>query len=232
MVYIVIPTYKEKDNIGALIEKICEQDIEDLHILVVDDNSPDGTAEIVESLISKYPVEIIKRPEKLGLGSAYVAGFKYALSHNADMLMEMDADFSHFPNKIPNLIDGVKNGADMCLGSRRVKGGGVIGWSFKRKFMSRAAQDFSRLFLGLKTKDVTGGFRCYHKRVFDVIDLNNIKSNGYSFQEEMIYLLERNNFKIKEIPITFVDRQKGVSKLGFGEVFYFLVNMLRLKFKK
>lgn len=232
MVYIVIPTYNEKENISPLIEKICEQDIEDLHILVVDDNSPDGTAEIVESLIDKYPIEIIKRPGKLGLGSAYVAGFKYALSHGADMVMEMDADFSHYPGKIPSLIQGVKDGADMCLGSRRVDGGGVIGWNLKRKFMSRTAQDFSRIFLGLKTKDVTGGFRCYHKRVFEKIDLDKIKSNGYSFQEEMVYLLEKNGFKIKEVPITFVDRQKGISKLGMSEVFYFIVNMMILKFKK
>lgn len=231
MIYVIIPTYNEKDNIQELIKEVSKQPIENLRILVVDDNSPDGTAEIVEEMKENYPVELIKRPCRLGLGSAYVIGFKYALSKGAKMLMEMDADFSHHPYKIPELIEEVKKGADMCLGSRRVEGGGVIGWGFRRKFMSKMAMDFSRWFLGLKTRDVTSGFRCYHKRVFEKIDLKKIKSNGYAFQEEMIYLLEKNNFKIKEIPINFVDRQKGHSKLSRREVLSFFVNIVRLKFE-
>jgi dolichol-phosphate mannosyltransferase len=231
MVYVVIPTYNERKNITALIKKICKLHIEDLRILVVDDNSPDGTAEAVEEL-KKDCVEIIKRPRKMGLGSAYVDGFKYALSKGANMIIEMDADFSHQPYKIPELITCVNSGNDMCLGSRRIKGGTVIGWNIVRKIMSGLAMEFSRFLLGLKTKDVTGGFRCFHSRVFQKINLDDIRSQGYAFQEEMIYLLERNNFKIKEIPITFVDRQRGHSKLGIKEIINFFVNICKLRFKK
>ncbi|MCD4704681.1 polyprenol monophosphomannose synthase [bacterium] len=230
MIYIVIPTYNERENIENLIKKIFKQNIEDLKILVVDDNSPDKTYEIIEEMKKFYPVEIIVRKKKLGLGSAYIKGFKYALSQGAEMIMEMDADFSHHPYKVPELIQAVKDGYDASLGSRWVKGGGVIGWNMRRKFSSKAAMYFSQAILRLKTKDVTSGFRCYHRRVFDKIDLDKIKSNGYAFQEEMVYLLEKNGFKIKEIPITFVDRQKGKSKLGFRQIVMFFVNILRLKF--
>ncbi len=231
MVYIVIPTYNERGNITALIKKIAKLQIDSLNILIVDDNSPDGTAEAVEEMNLDI-VEIMKRPKKMGLGSAYVAGFKYALSQGADIICEMDADFSHQPHKIPELISCINSGQDMCLGSRRIKGGTIIGWNFTRKAMSALAMEFSRWFLGLKTKDVTGGFRCYHRRVFEKIKLDDIKSNGYSFQEEIIYLLEKNNFKIKEIPITFVDRQRGNSKLDLKEVISFFINILKLKFRK
>jgi dolichol-phosphate mannosyltransferase len=230
MIYIVIPTYNERNNVVALIRKILSLHIEDLNILIVDDNSPDGTAEAVEEMKIDL-VEVMKRPKKLGLGSAYVAGFKHALSKGANLILEMDADFSHQPYKIPELIDCVKSGNDMCLGSRRIKGGGIIGWNLIRKIMSASAMEFSRWLLKLKTKDVTGGFRCFHKRVFEKINLDDIRSNGYAFQEEMVYLLEKNNFKIKEIPITFVDRQRGKSKLGLKEVIAFFVSILKLKFK-
>ena len=231
MIYIVIPTYNERKNVPALIKKIFNLDIDDLRILIVDDNSPDGTAEAVEAL-KIDSVEIMKRPKKLGLGSAYVAGFKHALSKGANMIIEMDADFSHQPYKIPELITCVNSGNDVCLGSRRVKGGAIIGWNFVRKAMSALAMEFSRWLLKLKTKDVTGGFRCYHSRVFQKINLDDVKSNGYAFQEEMVYLLERNNFKIKEIPITFVDRQRGNSKLGMKEVISFFINICKLRFRK
>ena len=231
MIYVVIPTYNERKNIVALIRKILDLNINNLKILIVDDNSPDGTADAIEEMKVEC-VEVMKRPGKMGLGSAYVDGFKYVLSKGADMIIEMDADFSHQPYKIPELISCVKGGNDMCLGSRKVKGGAIIGWNWIRKFMSNSAMEFSRWFLGLKTKDVTGGFRCFHKRVFNKIDLNRIKSNGYAFQEEMIYLLEKNNFKIKEIPITFVDRQRGSSKLGYKEIISFFINICRLKLRK
>lgn len=230
MVYIVIPTYNERNNIIALIKKIRNLQISNLNILVVDDNSPDGTADAVEEMRLDN-VEVMRRPRKLGLGSAYIDGFKYVLSQGANLILEMDADFSHQPYKIPELIDCVRSGNDMCLGSRRIKGGTIIGWNLIRKIMSTSAMEFSRWLLGLKTKDVTGGFRCFHKRVFKKIDLDRIKSNGYAFQEEMVYLLEKNNFKIKEIPITFVDRQKGNSKLGIKEIIGFFVSICRLRFK-
>ena len=231
MIYVVIPTYNERKNIVALVRKILDLNINNLKILIVDDNSPDDTAEVVERTYLDQ-VEIIKRSKKMGLGSAYVEGFKRALDQGADMIVEMDADFSHQPYKIPELIACVNSGNDVCLGSRRVEGGAVIGWNLTRKIMSNLAMEFSRILLGLKTKDVTGGFRCFHKRVFDKIDLNSIKSNGYAFQEEMIYLLEKNNFKIKEIPITFVDRQRGSSKLGYKEIISFFINICRLKLRK
>jgi len=231
MIYVVIPTYNERKNIVALVRKILDLNINNLKILIVDDNSPDDTAEVVERTYLDQ-VEIIKRSKKMGLGSAYVEGFKRALDQGADMIVEMDADFSHQPYKIPELIACVNSGNDVCLGSRRVEGGAVIGWNLTRKIMSNLAMEFSRILLGLKTKDVTGGFRCFHKRVFDKIDLNSIKSNGYAFQEEMIYLLEKNNFKIKEIPITFVDRQRGSSKLGYKEIINFFINICRLKLRK
>jgi len=231
MVYVVIPTYNERKNIPALIKKICKLHIEGLKILVVDDNSPDGTAEAVEEMGVEC-VEILRRPRKMGIGSAYIDGFKYALSKGANMIIEMDADFSHQPYKIPELITCVNSGNDVCLGSRRIKGGTIIGWNIMRKVMSGLAMEFSRWLLKLKTKDVTGGFRCYHRRIFDKINLDNVKSQGYAFQEEMIYLLERNNFKIKEIPITFVDRQRGNSKLGTKEIINFFITICKLRFKK
>jgi len=231
MIYVVIPTYNERKNIIALAKKILDLNIPNLKILVIDDNSPDNTAEALEKA-NLEGVEVVKRPKKMGLGSAYIDGFKKVLAQGADMLIEMDADFSHQPHKIPELIACVNSGNDVCLGSRRVKGGATIGWNFIRKMMSALAMEFSRLLLNLKTKDVTGGFRCYHARVFNKINLDNIKSNGYAFQEEMVYLLEKNNFKIKEIPITFVDRQRGSSKLGFKEIINFFINICRLKLKK
>lgn len=232
MIYVVIPTYNEKENIKDLVQKICDLNIEELRILVVDDNSPDGTCDVLAELQNCLPIEFIKRPFKMGLGSAYIQGFKYALSKGADIIIEMDADFSHNPNKIPELIENIKNGYDLCIGSRLVGDGSVIGWNIKRKVFSRGAQIFSRLVLGLKTKDVTGGFRCYHKRIFEKVNLDKIKSTGYSFQEEILYYIEKNNFKIKEIPINFVDREKGKSKLHFREIVDLLKNVIRLRFIK
>jgi dolichol-phosphate mannosyltransferase len=206
--------------------------IENLKILVIDDNSPDGTYEALLEIKDDFPLEIIKRPGKMGLGSAYIEGFKYALSQGAEMIVEMDADFSHNPNKIPELVQCIKDGNDLCIGSRCVEGGCTIGWNAKRKIFSRSAQMFSRLMLGLKTKDVTGGFRCYHKKIFDKVDLNKIKSTGYSFQEEILYYIEKAGFKIKEIPISFIDRKRGKSKLHFKEITDLLKNVIRLRFKR
>ncbi len=232
MIYVVIPTYNEKENIGDLVKKICNLNIQDLRILVIDDNSPDGTSEVIETIKDCLPVEILKRPGKMGLGSAYIQGFKYALSKGVEIIIEMDADFSHNPNKIPELISGIREGYDLCIGSRLVEDGSVIGWNMKRKVFSRSAQIFSRMVLGLKTKDVTGGFRCYHSRIFEKVDLDKIKSTGYSFQEEILYYIERNKFKIKEIPINFIDRAKGKSKLHFKEIIDLLKNVIRLRFTR
>jgi len=230
-IYIVIPTYNEKENIEKMLREIFTLNISNLHILIVDDNSPDGTAQIVQSLMAKYPnLHMLQRSGKLGLGSAYIAGFKYALSHEADLIFEMDADFSHNPKYIPEFIKQIEKGFDVVIGSRRVKDGKIIGWNWWRKFISASAMAFARIILNLKTKDVTAGYRCYTKNVLNKINLDKIKSNGYAFQEEMIYLCEKNNFKIKEIPITFIDRKFGKSKLDKKDIIEFFKTIIRLKF--
>jgi len=230
MKYIIIPTYNEKENIENLVRAIFSLNVPDLKVLIVDDNSPDGTSDIVERLKAIYPVELMKRAGKLGLGSAYIQGFKYAISKGAKIVMEMDADFSHNPNDVPRLLKEVEDGFDMSIGSRKIKGGGVVGWNFKRKFMSDMAMMASRLILNLKTKDVTAGFRCYNTRVFEKIDLDKIKCNGYAFQEELLYFVEKNGFRVKEVPVIFIDRKLGKSKLGIKDVLGFFVTMFRLRF--
>lgn len=233
-IFIIIPTYNEKDNIKKLICQIFDSNIPDLNILIIDDNSPDGTGEIIKDLIKKHQnrLHLIQRNGKLGMGSAYIAGFKYALSENADLIFEMDADFSHDPKYIPDFIKQTNFGFDVVLGSRRIKNGGVIGWNWTRKLMSAGAMSFSRIILKLKTKDVTTGYRCYKKEVLLKVDLDKIKSNGYAFQEEMIYLCEKKEFKIKEIPIIFKDRKLGKSKLGHKDIVEFFKTVIKLKFSK
>jgi dolichol-phosphate mannosyltransferase len=229
---IVIPTYNERENIEALLRSIFDLGIKNLGVIVVDDGSPDETGEVVKNLMNKYPVELIERTNKLGLGSAYVAGFQKALTGGADLILEMDADFSHQPKYLSGLIEAIEgNGFDVAIGSRRVEGGGVKGWNFFRNIESRLAMGFARMVLDLKTKDVTAGFRCYRSEVLKSLDLNRIRSNGYAFQEEMIYWCEKKGFKIKELPIDFIDRQKGKSKLGFRDIVEFFWTVVRLRFK-
>jgi dolichol-phosphate mannosyltransferase len=175
---------------------------------------------------------LIKRARKLGIGSAYIAGFKKALALGADLIMEMDADFSHDPKDIPRLIEQCKNGFHLTIGSRKIAGGQIIGWGFWRKFMSDGAMIASRVLLGLRTKDVTAGFRCYKKEVLKKIQLDNIKSNGYAFQEEMLYLTQKNGFQIKEVPVIFNDRTKGKSKLSKKDIVEFFITIFRLKFRQ
>jgi len=234
MLWIILPTYNEKENIVDLIDKIFSLSLPDLHILVIDDNSPDGTAKAIISLINKYPVELISRPGKMGLGSAYILGFQKALAQGAKYIMEMDADFSHNPQDIPRLLAAVHAGADLAIGSRRVAGGGIVGWNWWRRFMSRGATEFSRVLLGLKTKDVTAGFRCYNADFLKTLPLAEVKSNGYSFQEELVFLVEKIGGQIKEVPVIFVDRTKGKSKLSYKEIikFFWIIFLLRQKYAK
>ncbi len=233
MIYIIIPTYNEKENLPFLVASISQTMANyDYHVLVVDDNSPDGTGQVAEELKKNYPVEVLHRSGKLGLGSAYLAGFKIALQKGADLIFEMDADFSHNPKDLPRLISAINDGVDLAIGSRRVKGGKIIGWNWWRHFCSGAAMFFSRLILGLKTKDVTAGFRCYRRQVLEKINLDEIKSNGYAFQEETLYRVEKMGFRVVEIPVTFLDRQKGQSKLGTGDIWEFFRVMLKLRFGK
>lgn len=259
---IVIPTYNEKQNITRLIPQICGLPVSDLNILVVDDNSPDGTADIVESLRNNVAlsevegsqsnqnklhnrINLIKRPSKLGLGSAYIAGFQWAMDNRADLIFEMDADGSHDPQDIPRLIEaintppaplllkeGIKGGYDVVIGSRRIKGGQITGWNLYRHLASWGAMAATRLILGLKTHDVTAGFRCYRSQVLKELDIKSIKTNGYAFQEEMVWRCEKKGFQIKEIPITFKDRELGDSKLNYKDITEFFITLIRLKFSQ
>ncbi len=231
--YIIIPTYNEKDNLPRLIKKIFSLRLADLKVMVVDDNSPDGTGQIADELSRNYPVKVIHRKGKLGLGTAYLAGFKAAIELGAEIVLEMDADFSHDPQDIPRLIKPIEQADyDVVIGSRRVSGGNVKGWSWWRNLQSQAAMLFARLILNLKTKDITAGFRAYRVSKLKQINLKQVAAGGYAFQEEIIYLCEKNNFKIKEIPVTFIDRQQGKSKLGLKDIGEFFITIFRLKFKK
>lgn len=227
---IVIPTYNEAENIAKLIKQIFALNIPGLEILIIDDNSPDGTADIVNKLqVTSDKLHLTKRTEKLGLGSAYITGFKNALRMGADFIFEMDADFSHDPNDIPRMLEAIKN-ADLVIGSRKIPGGRIVGWNWWRKFMSSSAMWLSRRLLGLKTFDVTAGFRCFCRQVLERIDLNKITSNGYAFQEELLYRTQLAGFKIKEIPVTFIDRQFGKSKLNKKDVWEFFITLVKLKY--
>jgi len=227
---IIVPTYNEKENLPVLVKKIFDLKIPDLSLLIIDDASPDGTGQIAEELAKKYPLKVIHRQGKLGLGSAYRLGFKKALEQGADLIFEMDADLSHNPYDIPRFIAGTDE-ADIVLGSRRIKGGKIAGWNLWRKFCSWGGAETSRLALGLKVKDPTTGFRCYKKEILEKIPFEKIKSNGYAWQEEILFLAEMYGAKIKEIPITFIDRKKGKSKFSLREVAEFFVTLIKLKFK-
>lgn len=231
-IFICIPTYNEAENIEKLVKKIFALKIDGLKIIIIDDNSPDKTGKIADELSQDYPIKVIHRKKKLGLGSAYISGFQYALKKNANLTFEMDADFSHNPKDIPRLIQEIKNGYDVVLGSRKIENGEIKNWNLWRHFCSNGAMWFSKFFLKIKTLDVTSGFRCYRVNVLKKINLDKIKSNGYAFQEEMIYLCEKKGFKIKEIPIIFIDRQLGKSKLSYKDIAEFFVKIIALKFRK
>jgi len=230
LIYIIIPTYNEAENLPKLLEKIFLLPL-NIEVLVVDDNSPDGTGKIADDLSKKYKLEVLHRPGKMGLGSAYVTGFKKALVRGAEFIMEIDADLSHNPNDIPRLVQALERGADLAIGSRRVAGGKIVGWDWWRKFMSWGAMTFARLFLGLKTKDVTAGFRCYRRQILVRIPLAEIKSNGYSFQEETLFWVEKLGAKVVEVPVVFNDRTQGKSKLAKKDIWDFFIVMLKLKWK-
>jgi dolichol-phosphate mannosyltransferase len=210
---IIIPTYNELDNIRRLIPDILNK-YENIDILVVDDNSPDGTGKYVKELSgTNKKINIIQRENKMGLGTAYIAGFKYALQHNYDFIFEMDADFSHDPAEIGNFLKAIEN-YDLIVGSRYLTGVNVINWPMRRLLLSYFANLYTRFITGLPFHDATGGFKCFRKEVLKAIDLDKIKSNGYAFQIEMSFKAWKKGFKVGEIPIIFVDRQKGKSKMS------------------
>ena len=210
---IIVPTYNERDNIVALIDRLLALPYE-LHVLVVDDNSPDGTGDLVAERQKAEPrVHLIRRAGKLGLGSAYVAGFRYALAHGAQYVFEMDADFSHDPAAIGDFLRAVDR-ADVVLGSRYLDGVTVVHWPLSRLILSFSANVYTRLITGLPVRDATGGFKCFRRRALEAVNLDLVRSDGYAFQIEMSYKCWRKGFKIVEIPITFVDRRAGVSKMN------------------
>ena len=212
---IIIPTYNESDNVEKLLDLISRTDPA-AHVLIVDDNSPDRTFEIVERLMqSSYPgrLFLLKRAGKLGLGTAYIAGFKWALARDYDYIFEMDADFSHDPKYLPAFLAAIEK-HDLVLGSRYVPGGGVKNWGLLRKFISRGGSLYARTILGLSLRDLTGGFKCFRRQVLEAIDLDSIKSNGYSFQIEMTYRACCKGFRVFETPIVFEDRTAGKSKMS------------------
>ena len=231
---VIIPTYNEKENIEKIIRAVFGL-AGDYHILVIEDGSPDGTAQIVKRLQEEFlgKLHMIERKGKLGLGTAYITGFRWAIEHGYDYIFEMDADFSHNPNDLPRLYEAcAKEGADLAIGSRYCNGISVINWPIGRVIMSYYASVYVRTVLGMKVYDTTAGFKCYTRKVLETIDLDKVKMKGYGFQIEMKYSTYKLGFKIKEVPIIFVDRTEGTSKMNsgiFGEAFW---GVLGLKMRK
>jgi dolichol-phosphate mannosyltransferase len=230
---VIIPTYNEKENIEKIIRKVFSLEKE-FHILIVEDNSPDGTAAIIKRLITEFPQKLFieERKGKLGLGTAYIHGFRWALQKKYEYIFEMDADFSHNPDDLIRLYEAcATKGADAAIGSRYVSGGKVKNWPLMRILMSYFASVYARLVLWINIHDTTAGFMCYKNTVLTRIDLNDIKFTGYAFQIEMKYTVSKLGFKIVEVPITFIDRQEGVSKMStkiFKEAFF---GVLQMRFK-
>lgn len=226
---IIIPTYNESENIKELIKQILGLN-QGLHILIVDDNSPDSTGRIVETLTrNNSRLSVIHRPRKMGLGSAHIEGFKFALKEGFRNILTMDADFSHNSAYLPELIKKVEEkGADVAIGSRYVDGGKTVNCSTFRKFISRSANFMAKYIGGLKSLDSTGGFRCYRREVITKIDIRHLHSNGYSFLMEMLWICQRHGFKISEVPIIFKDRNIGRSKISRREIYKAIVTLIRL----
>jgi dolichol-phosphate mannosyltransferase len=229
---IIIPTYKEKENVQNIIEAVLQEN--DLfEVLIVDDNSPDGTATIVENLQkTNNRINLLKREGKLGLGTAYIAGFRYGLENGYDYLFEMDADFSHDPKKLNEmLVECRKPEVDLVIGSRYIPGGAIENWSRYRLFLSYSASVYVRLISNIKVRDLTAGFICYSRQVLEILDLDKIKLRGYGFQIEMKYAAHCNDFNIKEVPITFKDRELGTSKMNSNIIVEAILGVLSMKFK-
>lgn len=231
---VIVPTFNEKENIEKMVRKVMSLP-GDFHLLIVDDGSPDGTAEIVRRLMTEFPTCLFmeERKGKLGLGTAYIHGFKWSLARGYNYIFEMDCDFSHNPDDLTRLHNACANeGADMSIGSRYVTGGKVMNWPMGRLMMSYFASVYVRIVLWMNIKDTTAGFKCYKRNVLETIDLDAIRFVGYAFQIEMKYTAHRLGFKLKEVPITFIDRVEGVSKMSskiFKEAF---LGVLQMRFKK
>ena len=229
---VIIPTYNEKENIEAIITAVMNLPLE-YHILIIDDGSPDGTAAIVKDLmVNNYPgkLHLVERAGKLGLGTAYITGFKWAIEHKYDYIFEMDADFSHNPQYLLKLYDACSNqGADVAIGSRYVSGVNVVNWPMGRVLMSYFASKYVRFVLGVNIHDTTAGFKCYRREVLETIELDKIRFKGYAFQIEMKYTAYKCGFTIKEVPIIFINRVLGTSKMSGGIFSEALLGVIKLK---
>jgi dolichol-phosphate mannosyltransferase len=235
---VIIPTYNEKENIENIIRAVFSQPLT-FHLLIIEDGSPDGTASIVKTLQKEFPERLfmVERKGKLGLGTAYIVGFKWALEHGYDFVFEMDADFSHNPTDLNKLYDACANqGADVAIGSRYVSGVNVVNWPIGRVLMSYFASRYVRFVLGLNIADTTAGFKCYRRQVLETIDLDAVRFKGYGFQIELKYTAFKCGFTLKEVPIVFVNRELGTSKMSggiFGEAFLGVIELKVLSwFKK
>jgi len=231
---VIIPTYNEKENVAQIIEAVLALP-HDFHVLIVDDNSPDGTGAIVQEIQQKRgdQVYLLSRAGKEGLGKAYIAGFKWAIQRDYTYIYEMDADFSHDPNSLIDLYKACKeDGADMSIGSRYIKGGGVVNWDWYRLALSYGGSMYVRMITGMNVKDPTAGFVCYSKEVLETIDLDNIKFVGYAFQIEMKYNAYKLGFKLSEVPITFKDREEGVSKMSTSIVGEAIKGVIAMRMSK
>jgi len=226
---VIVPTYNEKENIQAVIEKLRSLRIQ-LDILIIDDNSPDGTAQIVRNLQQKFEnIYLLERQGKLGLGTAYVMGFQWALERDYEFILEMDADLSHNPDDVPRLIKKCESGYDLVVGSRYCKGVNVINWPIKRLLLSYGANYYTRFVTRMPLKDATAGFKCFRRNVLESIDLSRIKASGYSFQIEMDFRAWDRGFKVTEIPIVFVERSEGKSKMSRNIVWEAIFMVWKLK---
>ena len=226
---VIIPTYNEKENVVNMIQTVMNLSMA-FDILFVDDGSPDGTAQLIQEQQSVYPnrIHLLQRTGKLGLGTAYIAGFRWAIAEKYDYICEMDCDFSHTPQDLIRLVEACQQGADMSVGSRYTKGGGVVDWPLKRRIMSRGAGIYVNFILSLGVQDATAGFVCYKRQVLETLDLGGIQFIGYAFQIEMKYKTKRKGFTIKEVPIVFKDRILGKSKMSlniFNEAFVGVLKM-------
>ncbi|HYZ29586.1 MAG TPA: polyprenol monophosphomannose synthase [Thermoleophilaceae bacterium] len=213
--WLILPTYNEAENIGPIVHAARARLREGDRIVVVDDNSPDGTGAIADELAREVPgVEVLHRPGKQGLGRAYLAGFAHALAAGADLVLEMDADFSHDPADLPRLIAAAEQGADLVLGSRYVRGGSVTDWGLLRRLVSRGGSWYARTVLGVRVRDLTGGFKCFRRSVLEALDLDAVHADGYGFQIELTYRAIQAGFSVVEVPIVFRDRRVGQSKMN------------------
>jgi len=231
-VWVVLPTYEEAANIERMVEAVRAKLPAGGRVLVVDDSSPDGTGEIAARLASEHAdVEFLSRPRKEGLGPAYIAGFRHALAGGAGLVVEMDSDFSHEPAYLPRLLDAAQR-SDVVIGSRYVPGGGVTEWGALRRAISRGGSIYARLALGLRVRDLTGGFKCFRREVLEAIDLDSVHSRGYAFQVEMTYRAIELGFDVVEVPIVFRDRRAGTSKMSGAIVLEAIWRVPLLRFER